>query len=136
MSNLRTNLIRLAATMPKGSEDRKALLDVLATDKEASDTWYSRLRPLQNQFLREVVAEAEGLFGDAGATNVQTGPNFIAGQVSGQKFSVQWNWTENGIGSVMALGSKRRNGDFLPLSKSPMNIASESIYAHFQGLLS
>ena len=31
MSNLRSKMIRLAASMPKGSPERKALLNVLAT---------------------------------------------------------------------------------------------------------
>ena len=135
MSDLRSSLIRLAASMPKGSEERKALLGVLATDKEASDTWYRRIQPLQAQFLREVVAQAENIFGDAGATDVRTGPNYINGTVDGQKFSVMWNWTSRGIESVMALGHARREGNFEPISKDPMNIASESIYKHFQGLL-
>jgi len=33
MANLRSNLIRLASSMPKGSSERKALLDVLAENK-------------------------------------------------------------------------------------------------------
>jgi hypothetical protein len=36
MSDLRSKMIRLAASMPKGSTERKALLDVL---KEGSYTW-------------------------------------------------------------------------------------------------
>jgi len=36
MANLRSNLIRLASSMPKGSSERKALLDVLAENKGTS----------------------------------------------------------------------------------------------------
>lgn len=190
MSDLRSNLIRLAATMPKGSANRKALLDVLAaevkcngedgckkpvfyidskgytyceshgdslksggrkgvrklkpgeakkleksaTDKEASDTWMRRLEPLQAQFMREVVAHAESILGDEGVTNMQTGPNFIAGVLSGEKLSIYWMWQRGDIASKMTVGSKRSEDTLPPLSLSPMNVASESIYKHFNAL--
>lgn len=38
MANLRSNLIRLASSMPKGSSERKALLSVLAEDKGGTST--------------------------------------------------------------------------------------------------
>ena len=135
MSDLRSNLIRLAATMPKGSANRKALLDVLGTEKEASDTWMRRLEPIQAGFMREVVAEAESILGDAGVTKIQTGPNFITGVLQGEKLSIYWMWQNGDIVSKMTVGSDRRQGTHLPLSMSPMNVASESIYKHFQGLL-
>lgn len=37
MSDLRSKMIRLAASMPKGSSERKALLNVLAASKEEED---------------------------------------------------------------------------------------------------
>lgn len=38
MANLRSNLIRLASSMPKGSSERKALLGVLAANKGGTST--------------------------------------------------------------------------------------------------
>lgn len=38
MANLRSNLIRLASSMPKGSSERKALLSVLAANKGGTST--------------------------------------------------------------------------------------------------
>lgn len=38
MANLRSNLIRLASSMPKGSSERKALLSVLAENKGGTST--------------------------------------------------------------------------------------------------
>lgn len=135
MSDLRSSIIRLAATMPKGSEERKALLTVLATDKAASDTWGKRLEAIWNGFVREVVAEAETIFDDTGATDVRTGPNYINGTVNGRRFSVFWTLERGDITSQMQFGGGRRVGKHQPFSMSPLNVAAESIYGHFQGLL-
>lgn len=134
--HLRVQVIRLAAAMPQGSEERKALLDVLASNKEASGTWNRRIEPLQSQFLNEIVLAANKILSaeDAFAV-IKTGPNFVRGRIQDMDFSILWQWAGNDILSKMSLGTRSRAGRHEPLSMSPDMVAANSIYQHHQGLL-
>lgn len=57
---LRSSMIRLAASMPKGSSERKALLTVLAGDQEE---WVKLYDKLASRQLKTVQVEATGVMG-------------------------------------------------------------------------
>lgn len=57
MSKLRTSLIRLASTLPKGSAERKALLAVLREADEADTGWATMLQT--QKYVTEELAPAD-----------------------------------------------------------------------------
>lgn len=106
-----------------------------AISKEASGTWGRRIAPVKEQFMKEIVQEGLGVFRDCGVTGAQSHVNGIEGVLQGQPVSVLWNWVGEDVNSQIKLGSERRKGSHNVLSMSPLNVAAESIYKHFQGLI-
>lgn len=138
--NLRSKLIRLAHENP---ELRQDILPLLGDKVGSTDTWFRQLNDLKNKFLSEVVDEALRLLRNEGVNAGGRASGVVAavsGTTSGgEKISVRWQWSRRGdistMETEMVLGSKKRSGQIQIGSSSAMQVASEAIYAHFQGLL-
>ena len=134
----RNTLLRYASSLPKGHGLRDT---ILAAVKVASGgTWGYRLEALQENYMAEVVAEAVSIIKSKGGevTRVSDYLGFVKGtSADGQPITLRFQWQpENIIESSMMLGQgNTRKGKHEVFSLSPSQVASESLYKHFQGLL-
>ena len=133
-TSLRSHLIKLAHAHP---ELRGDLLPLLTSTKQAStDTLNRRLEMVRKEYLRDVCVEAAAILTSEGGYVAITGDDLIYGILNNQKVEVSWMWLPNNkITSKMSIDREKRAGTHHALSMSPMNVASESMYKHFQGLL-
>lgn len=132
-------LLRYASSLPKGSETRRAI--VAAVKVAAGDTWGMRLNELKREYMGEVIREAieiirsEGGKAAGGAVGVVGNLKGMSADGQPIQLTLQWGDGWSTIESTVYLGGEKRKGKHVVLSMSPMNVASESLYAHFQGLL-
>ena len=106
MSKLRTNLIRLASTLPKGSMERKALLEVLATEHAGKFTVQFTV---PNLYRNDPTAMAK--FIEALNTVFHHGVkspvgHLVGGKVDPKRFLVSTVFTPESPEVVAAFGSK------------------------------
>jgi len=126
-----------------------------ANGKTAANTWLAMLEPVRAAFMLRVVAEGADIlkqhvrgFAQTPAwkgLELKTGTNGLGAylpersptsDLPGGRVSVMWNWDPKGnIVSTMSIGREKREGLHMPLSMSAEQIASESMFKHFQGLL-
>jgi hypothetical protein len=131
-------LLRYASSLPEGHGLRDT---ILAAVKVASGgTWGQRLETLQENYMAEVVAEAVSIIKSEGGevTRVSDYLGFVKGTgADKQPITLRFQWQhENVIESSMTLGQgNTRKGKHVVLSLSPSQVAAESMYKHFQGLL-
>ena len=131
-------LLRYASALPVESDMRKVI--VAAVKVAASGTWGQLLEKGQSEYMGEVVAEAVSIIKSEGGKATSTVHN-ISGVVKGtsadgQLITLGFQWQgERTIQSFMSLGKDTRKGKHVVLSMSPSQVAAESLYAHFQGLL-
>ena len=149
----RKSLIRLASSLPAGSPERRAILaslkQVKATapgSKTAADfTWGRRVNELKAQFMREVVNEAIAIINGEGG-RAKGDVRGVVGVVKGVMdpnnipvaVGIHYQWVGDGVSTIeseMTLGREKRKHKNSVLSLAPMNVASESIFKHFGGLL-
>lgn len=72
--NLRSKMIRLAATMPKGSDERKALLDVLTGSALVDTRAITRsARSISSRYGGEIPYEAAYIIADSAHRNQASG---------------------------------------------------------------
>lgn len=149
MSDLRRNLIRLASTLPKGSGERKALLNHLASTKAAAgETWGRRISEAKRDFLEEVGKEAIRTLRDQGFPRVQSKPQFNRGTLvvqgqdeEGRTLAVTWSWSGDheikGTASLFFTGEAGTYtaGEVKVPSMNPMQVAVEFIFKHLQGVV-
>ena len=138
-------LLRYASSLPVESDMRKVI--VAAVKVAAAGTWGQRLNELKKEYMGEVVREAVGVIQNEGGTAVvlkRSFSNIVNGNsADGKLISLTLRWLdEKTIESFMTLGIDTRNvkqgkriGKHVVLSMSPSQVAAESLYAHFQGLL-
>jgi hypothetical protein len=130
----RSTLIRKAHSLPKGSEERREILAAV------SQTWGRRLNELKFDFMQEVVNKAIDILRDEGIrakSDVRGVVGEVKGEVNGEPVSIHYQWDDgfSTIKSTMAMGHNSRTHKNKVLSLSPDNVASESIYKHFGGLI-
>ena len=130
----RSAMIRKAYSLPKGDAKRREILAA------AGQTWYRRLNELKADFMQEVVNEAVDILRDEGIrakSDVHGVVGSVKGEVNGESVSIHYQWGDgySTIKSTMAVGRNSRSHTNPVLSLSPDNVASESIYKHFGGLI-
>lgn len=142
----RVALVRLAASLPKGDETRRAILASLkrtSVSKVAADfTWSRRLNEAKAAFMREVVNEALAIINGEGG-RAKGDVRGVIGVVKGvmephdTPVEVRFQWDDgfSTIKSEITLGREKRTHKNNVLSLAPMNVASEAIFKHFGGLL-
>ena len=133
-------LLRYASSLPVESETRRA---IVAAVKVAGmdDTWIQRIDEAKDLYMEYVVTYAYRILKREGY-NVTGENNKGRGEVRGTSadgqhkvlLTLDWVSTET-MKSVLTVGQDVRRGMHFVLSMSPMNVASESLYKHFQGLL-
>jgi hypothetical protein len=148
---LRKELIRLAHKHPEFRKDLIPLLGAkksisivkkkATTSKVGSETWYVMLSDLKAHFLSEIVKEAASLIEHEGDADILVGSTVIKGTLNGKKLEVlyQWGqWDSSGketVVSYMHWDGKRREEEHNLINMSPMNVATESLFQKFKGLL-
>lgn len=135
----RKTLLRYASSLPAESETRRAI--VAAVKVAAAGTWGRRLNELKAEYMSEVVREAVEIIKSEGG-KAAGGAIGVVGNLKGMsadgqpiQLTLQWDDGWRTISSALTLGGNKRVGKHVALSMSPMNVAAESLYAHFQGLL-
>lgn len=132
-------LLRHASSLPVESDMRKVIL--AAVKVAAPSTWGQRLNELKQEYMSEVVREAREIIksegGKAAGGAIGVVGNLKGTSADGQpiQLTLQWGDGWSTIESIVYLGSDKRKGKHVVLSLSPSQVASESLYAHFQGLL-
>jgi hypothetical protein len=115
MADLRTQVIRLAAEMPKGSTERKAILDVLAqTNKRAGATWHVYLEEMKQAFVSDTLGQATAILRSSGASGFKEGPNHLNFELGGHKGQVTINWAKQAhyvVGQVIYNDMWNRRGE-------------------------
>lgn len=105
-----------------------------------SSTWSYRLTLLQKKFIQEVVEDAADTAKMEGCTKVTTNGAFVKGFYKDVAFEVSYGF--NGISTMdvttIYAGQKYPRGlkSFKLLVGSPGQVASESLYQHFEGFIS
>jgi hypothetical protein len=111
------------------------------------DTWFKQLGDLQAAFLAEVMEEAESILHNEGWERVKvTGKGQMtigAARAGTGEFSLSLGWAgyrdaDAMVGTVSVGGWGGDNEKRLRISAtslSAMQVASQAIYAHFQGVL-
>jgi hypothetical protein len=130
----RSALIRKAHSLPKGDAERRKIL------ASFGDTWSKRLNELKYDFMQEVCVRAVGILGDEGIRakfDVRGVVGEVKGEVNGEKVTIRYQWDDgfSTIKSTMTWGRDSRTHTNKVLSLSPDNVASESIFTSFGGLL-
>ena len=136
----RATLLRYASSLPKGNETRRV---ILAAVKVAAprDTWGRRLKEVKAEYMGEVVREAIEIIESEGGKAAGWVPG-VVGNIKGMsadgqplQLFLQWGDGWSTIEFTMTLGREKRKGKLAVLSLAPDQVAAQSIYAHFQGLL-
>jgi hypothetical protein len=134
-----TALLRYASSLPEGHGLRDTIL--AAVKVAAPGTWGQRLNEAKREYMSEVIQEAVRIIQNEGGKAVvlkRAFSNKVNGtSVDGQpiQLTLQWRDEWSTLESLMYLGSDKRMGKHVVLSLSPSQVASESLYKHFQGLL-
>jgi hypothetical protein len=135
-----TALLRYASALPVESDMRKVIVAAVRT-AGMDDTWLHRINEAKDLYMEYVVLYAAKIIKGEGYT-VTSASSKGRGEVRGTSadgqhkvlLTLDWVSTET-MKSVLTVGQDVRRGMHSVLSMSPMNVASESIYKHFQGLL-
>jgi hypothetical protein len=130
----RSAMIRKAHSLPKGSEERREILAGMG------QTWGRQLNELKAEYMQEVVDAAVKILKDEGIRtkgDVRGPSGRVEGLFQGEPVRVHYRWEGTGIIiSSMSTGSPAPKGHKnYVISLSPANVASESIYKHFGGLI-
>jgi hypothetical protein len=149
---LQSELQRIATytRMPQPSRQVIAAeLSQLAKKVSAQgSTWTRQLGDLQEAFLSEVMKEAEGILQNEGWGRIKiTGPR-MGGRIDATKagtgdftLSLAWAWqpAPNTMVGIVSMGGPdgldEKKLKISVTSHSAMQVASQAIYAHFEGLL-
>lgn len=133
-------LLRYASSLPEGSDMRKVLI-AAAKVAAPQDTWGRRLNELKAEYMSEVVSAAIQAIKDEGG-KAAGGAVGVVGSLkgttaSGEPIGLSFQWEDGWrtVESTMYLGREKKVGKHIVLSMAPANLAAESLYAHFQGLL-
>ena len=134
MTDLRAEAIKLAATLPKGSTERKALLSVLA--KTASATFHTYYEEVKNAFVSDVLGQATAILRASGATAFQEGLNVLTFMLGGGKGKIIFFWTGSQPGRLDASvhlvteAGERRDGHnvFEVMDLDPREVALKALY--------
>lgn len=134
-------LLRYASSLPVGDRTRRAIIAAVGKTAAPQDTWGRRLNELKAEYMSEVVREAVEIIKSEGG-KAAGGAIGVVGNLKGMsadgqpiQLTLQWDDGWRTISSALTLGGNKRVGKHVALSMSPMNVAAESLYAHFQGLL-
>ncbi len=130
----RSTLIRKAHSLPKGDPERREILAAVG------QTWGRMLNELKTEFMHDVVDAAVGILRTEGIRakgDVRGVVGEVKGEVNGDPVSIRYQWDDgfSTIKSTMAMGRDSRTHKNKVLSLSPANVASESIFRHFGGLI-
>ena len=114
-------------------------------------TWTRRVNELQAQFLNEVLHEVAGILENEGFSHPKVSGNAVTATHSGApdpglspasrqhgagNFHLDLSWGKpNEMTGSVSYGSAHKNLKLLVTSVSPMQVASEAIFAHFHGVL-
>ena len=148
-AELRSRLIRLAHDKPslrkhvlpiirqaKGFHMlRKHVLPIIRQAK--GETFFHMLSDLQARFMGEVMGEASKLLKSEGFDSVKTSGNTVTATRGSERFSLNLTW-DRGIylNGVVSLGRQKKPiRGYLVTSVSAHEVASQTIYAHFHGLV-
>jgi len=135
MTDLRAEAIKLAATLPKGSTERKALLDVLA--KTASSAPFQvYYQEVKDAFVSDVLGQATAILRASGATAFQEGLNVLTFMLGGGKGKIIFFWTGSQPGRLDASvhlvteAGERRDGHnvFEVMDLDPREVALKALY--------
>jgi hypothetical protein len=136
-------MIRKAHSLPKGSEERREILAGMG------QTWGRQLNELKAEYMQEVVDAAVKILKDEGAeVKGKVAHGGLIGQVTGktetvfgflsdQPVSMHYQWKDgfSVIYSEFRVADEVSEHKNKVLSLAPANVASESIYKHFGGLI-
>jgi hypothetical protein len=152
---LQSELQRISAYCQTAQPSRKVIaseLGKLARDVVAvGHTWIRRLNELQDQFMTEVMHEASKILEGEGFTHIKIQGNVVealheGGPEPGRsivrpeheagdfRLILSWSGGTSMTGSVR-YGPALKKLSIIVTSVDPMQVASESIYAHFHGVL-
>jgi len=92
MAKLRPRIIRLAASLPKGSSERRMLLAVLT--KNAS-TFSDYVEDAKHKFLGDILDMAEKALWHAGAKKITREQDGFKGTMGDDPFKVSWGWVKH-----------------------------------------
>lgn len=130
----RSAMIRKAHSLPKGDAERREILAGMG------QTWGRQLSELKFDFMQEVVNKAIDILRGEGIRakgDVREGSSYVKGEVNGEPMEIHYRWDpdHHKIDSAMTIGRSTRQHRMTLFSLSPENVASESIYKHFGGLI-
>lgn len=127
--NVYEQLVKLGAERP----ELRAHIRPLLKAAKAGDTFAKRLSELQKEYLKEVLDEAQDILKNEGAKDVKVKDNRISGVYQDQEFSVEFGFRPSNpaaMFSQVTYSGVKKAEEFVILSLSPMNVASEAMYAH------